>query len=454
MNKKGFTLIELLAVIVILAIIALIATPIVLNIIKQNKNLSELRSVDFYVDAVEQAITREMFEDTNFSPSYCQITQNGNLSCDNKTIEVEVKGETPSGGVIEFEKGKIKDATIITDNSVKEKQDNIFIDLKPGLYDNDNNLIATWEELVKDYGINIEEDYLFENGELVNKSEIPGLILSTNEILKKGTKLVIDDSVSKIGNFAFSDCTSLEKVIIGNGVKIIGNTAFRKCEKLNKIIISNSVESIGNAAFYGCAGLISIIVPDTVTSLGERVFLSCINLTSVKIGNGVTNIRNSTFYDCQSLNKIIMPSGLLIIEDFAFYHCLNLSEIIIPNNVTTIGDSTFSNCKNLQKITIGSSVTSIGPSAFLACESLDKIIIPDSVTNLGYSVFENCTKLKEITLPSLNGILMPKIFKNCINLSIINFRGTQEQWSYISRGPEWRIGAPDNIVINYVESSD
>ena len=51
-NKLGFTLIELLAVIVILAIIALIATPIVLNIIKDSRESAGLRSAEMYLDAV------------------------------------------------------------------------------------------------------------------------------------------------------------------------------------------------------------------------------------------------------------------------------------------------------------------------------------------------------------------------------------------------------------------
>ena len=46
--KKGFTLIELLAVIVILAIIALIATPIILGIINDAKDSANERSVELY----------------------------------------------------------------------------------------------------------------------------------------------------------------------------------------------------------------------------------------------------------------------------------------------------------------------------------------------------------------------------------------------------------------------
>ena len=67
--RNGFTLIELLAVIVILAIIALIATPIVLNIINDTKESAQLRSAEFYLDAVETAVAKQMMEDTTFKPT-------------------------------------------------------------------------------------------------------------------------------------------------------------------------------------------------------------------------------------------------------------------------------------------------------------------------------------------------------------------------------------------------
>ena len=57
MNKKGFTLIELLAVIVILAIIALIATPIILGIIRDSRDNSGARAVEGYAEAITAAVT-------------------------------------------------------------------------------------------------------------------------------------------------------------------------------------------------------------------------------------------------------------------------------------------------------------------------------------------------------------------------------------------------------------
>ena len=53
MKRKGFTLIELLAVIVILAVIALIATPIILNMINSARKSSAVDSAYGYIKAVE-----------------------------------------------------------------------------------------------------------------------------------------------------------------------------------------------------------------------------------------------------------------------------------------------------------------------------------------------------------------------------------------------------------------
>ena len=110
--KKGFTLIELLAVIVILAIIALIATPIVLNIIRETKESATLRSADFYLDAVELSLAQATLKNKNISDGTYNILESGNIclsyDADNKCIIVEVKGEVPSvGSTIIITSGKI-----------------------------------------------------------------------------------------------------------------------------------------------------------------------------------------------------------------------------------------------------------------------------------------------------------------------------------------------------------
>ena len=112
MKSKGFTLIELLAVIVILAIIALIATPIILDIIGNAKSESNERNKELYLDAVKDAIARKNLTE-EFNPSECTVQKDGNLKCEGKNLQVEVNGTKPCSGKITFDKkGKITNETI------------------------------------------------------------------------------------------------------------------------------------------------------------------------------------------------------------------------------------------------------------------------------------------------------------------------------------------------------
>ena len=105
MNKKGFTLIELLAVIVVLAVIALIATPIVLNLVKTAKIGSAEQSVTGYVKAIENTIIKDMLDDKNIS--------DGTYKYD--SLKVDVSGKTPTNGYYILEKNTIKNAIFCVD---------------------------------------------------------------------------------------------------------------------------------------------------------------------------------------------------------------------------------------------------------------------------------------------------------------------------------------------------
>ena len=105
--KKGFTLIELLAVIVILAVIALIATPIIINIIEDTQKNAARESAKLYVDGLNTSITSKLLINDGI-PSQCFIT-NGTLLCDGKITDYEVSGEKPTTGYINYNNGKVSE---------------------------------------------------------------------------------------------------------------------------------------------------------------------------------------------------------------------------------------------------------------------------------------------------------------------------------------------------------
>jgi len=90
--------------------------------------------------------------------------------------------------------------------------------------------------------------------------------------------------VANIGDFAFSDCSSLTGVTIPNSVTNIGYRAFFYCTSLTNVAIPNSITSIGNSAFWNCTNLTSVVIPDSVIILGQYVLAGCTTLTTVTLG--------------------------------------------------------------------------------------------------------------------------------------------------------------------------
>ena len=210
--------------------------------------------------------------------------------------------------------------------------------------------------------------------------------------------LVIPNSVTSIGNYAFSGCSSLTSVTIPNSVTSIGDGAFSGCSSLTSVTIPNCVTSIGAWAFRGCSSLTSITIPNSVTSIGDGAFSGCSGLTSATISNSVTSIGDYTFDECSSLTSITIPNSVTSIGKYAFKYCSSLTSITIPNSVTSIGKYAFEYCSSLTSITIPNSVTSIGMYAFSRCSSLTSITIPNSVTSIGEGAFYNCSSLASVTL--------------------------------------------------------
>ena len=118
-KNKGFTLVELLAVIVILALIALIATPIILNVINDAKKQAAKDSAYGYMDAVEKYIVSSELEDKSIKDGTYSVE-------DLNSMGVSVKGSTPDNGNIEIKNSSVKsydigiDGYVVSNGEVKK----------------------------------------------------------------------------------------------------------------------------------------------------------------------------------------------------------------------------------------------------------------------------------------------------------------------------------------------
>ena len=199
--------------------------------------------------------------------------------------------------------------------------------------------------------------------------------------MSKLTSITIPNSVTSIGDRAFSDCENLTSIVVEGG-----NTVYDSRENCNAII-----ETATNTLTHGCK---ATVIPNSVTRVGEFAFASCKNLTSVNIPDGVTSIENGAFYGCMGLTSITIPNSLTSIGWWGtFYYCTSLTAITISERVTSIGDWTFYGCTGLTSIAIPNSVTSIGSEAFHGCTGLTDITVyattPPTVTSGDAPSFPN-----------------------------------------------------------------
>ncbi|WP_206173260.1 leucine-rich repeat protein [Treponema ruminis] len=258
---------------------------------------------------------------------------------------------------------------------------------------------------------------------------------------EKLTELVVPDSVTSIGQFAFSGCSGLTSVEIGNGVTSIGEYVFYGCSGLTSVEVPDSVMSIGQGAFSECSSLESITIPfvgasadiesksiefkyifDTVPSSLKKVkvtggklfngaFSKCSGLTSVELGNGVTSIGENTFYYCSGLTSVEISDSVTSIGKYAFSGCSGLKTVYyagtieqwlgiqfegVASNPCCNGADLYINGEKLTKLVVPDSVTSIGEYAFSGCSGLTSVEIPDSVTSIGSSAFFKCSGLKTV----------------------------------------------------------
>ena len=181
---------------------------------------------------------------------------------------------------------------------------------------------------------------------------------------------------------------------IRKGTKIICDRAFCLRRSLTEVVIPNSVTSIGGFAFSGCESLTEVVIPNSVVCINGNPFvkwegkLECLSPSFVYEDNILFNKDKSRIisFRNQKLTSYVIPASVTSIGDRAFRHCSSLKSLVIPDSVTSIGDRTFTNCHSLSEVVIPDSVTSIGDRAFYGC-SFPYNLKQELISRFGRKIF-------------------------------------------------------------------
>lgn len=254
----------------------------------------------------------------------------------------------------------------------------------------------------------------------------------------KVTEIIVDDTVTTIGNYLFYGHSALQKVTFGSGLTRIGDYAFANCTafEAQDAEWNCPVTEFGSYAFANCS-IKNAGIPATITKLGIGVFsgnpveqisyrataaaahtadvvpfsgLADSVDTTITIADSVTSVPAFMFYKAE-VEKINIGTGVASIGEAAFSGS-KTAEVAIPNGNAAYrvnADGNLYTADNLTIIaylgkhqdaayTLATGVNTIAAGAFYGHPYLERMTFDATVINIGKEAFFACEKLESIAV--------------------------------------------------------
>ena len=306
--------------------------------------------------------------------------------------------------------------------------------------------------------------------------EIPAYALSGKSTL---TTFVFPERVTKIGSFAFSDCSLLSgALIIPDDVTVIESNAFYGCSNYSSLSLPYGLKEIGDCVFYDCSSFSGTLeLPSSLKTIGSSAFGHCSGFTGpLVLPDGLTELGSSAFYYCTGFSgDLVIPNSLISIGGWTFYRCYGLNgQLILHDEMKDLGDAVFCECSFQGELKLPANLTripsecfwgcsfssiaefpegllSIGDYAFSGNARLTGVLeFPESLVSLGTDAFSGCRTLEGVVLPSDLGVIKSRAFGDCFGLSKIVCRSTEPP---VVQSGAFDGVAKDNFAVEVPESA-
>lgn len=235
---------------------------------------------------------------------------------------------------------------------------------------------------------------------------------------KEVTEITLSDTIRYITDYSLAN-TNIQKIVLPDSISRIGSSAFSNCTELKEVVIPqtefgtfNDRFEIGSNAFYNCSSLKNFTFPRGMVFLNPNSFGQCTALENVHILGSLACLFGDyyCFYNCTNLKNVYIENlksyasnnygggscGIFQYAEHVYIEGKQIKDVVIPEGVKDLSAGIFGNCKTIKSVKLPSTIEHIGTSAFIG-SSIESITIPTAKLQTIYErAFYGCDALKEV----------------------------------------------------------
>lgn len=211
-------------------------------------------------------------------------------------------------------------------------------------------------------------------------------------------------AVTAIGEHAFDGCKAVPCFGIPSSVSRIGDYAFANCTA------AKGIDSDDNAPFNMAQGVINI--PAGVTAIGKHAF-DGMKVSSISLPYTITALSGNPAAGCRFVNELsINPTCPRYCSDGnMIFNKQKTALVAIPANYDNSSAS------------LPATVTEIGAEACSGCENIRAISLPDALKTIAEQAFDGCSGISRLNIPAGVTTIGSRAFMNCVNLAVVSYAG-------------------------------
>lgn len=263
-----------------------------------------------------------------------------------------------------------------------------------------------------------------------------------------GFRMELPSTLRIIGKEAFYGSPVKGELIFPEGLEEIGEMAFWHGFNISGTLkLPESLTLLGNYAFSDCQFTGNLVIPSSIRDIPKESFRDCTFDGNLILNKGVTSIKELAFYNCKFRGELALPSTVREVGYGSF--CGNaFSSVALPEKLQLLGGKAFMRCQNLSgEIKIPSSIVTVPAHCFQDCPLITSVILPEALTTIDEDAFTNDIYIKTIVCenpepPHLDANAFRNVVKTQINVEVpkegLQLYKKNRTWSEFPRLTEYR----------------